>query len=286
MTLVEVRGLVKHYAGERSWFGLGRPRAPVRAVDDVSFTIAAGRTLGLVGESGSGKTTVGRTMLRLQEPTAGKVLFDGHDVFALDSAKLRALRRRMQIVFQDPYSSLNPRMTVGQTLREPLEIHHLAGEVSALLEEVGLDAEFARRYVDGREPLPVEPVLALAGLRFESDTIREPRLGIGTASDSSGVRISQVASSSAAAAAGARVGDQIVSIGDVMITNDDSFEKFRTRYAGTKETTLPLIVRRGPESLTLQLPIRLSTRVRTRVVPLPNASAKASRIRHGVLTGR
>ncbi len=146
MTLVEVRGLVKHYAGERSWFGLGRPRAPVRAVDDVSFTIAAGRTLGLVGESGSGKTTVGRTMLRLQEPTAGKVLFDGLDVFALDSAKLRALRRRMQIVFQDPYSSLNPRMTVGQTLREPLEIHHLAGEVSALLEEVGLDAEFARRY--------------------------------------------------------------------------------------------------------------------------------------------
>ena len=146
MTLVDVRGLVKHYAGERSWFGLGRPRAPVRAVDDVSFTIAAGRTLGLVGESGSGKTTVGRTMLRLQEPTAGKVLFDGHDVFALDSVKLRALRRRMQIVFQDPYSSLNPRMTVGQTLREPLEIHHLAGEVSALLEEVGLDAEFARRY--------------------------------------------------------------------------------------------------------------------------------------------
>ena len=146
MTLVDVRGLVKHYAGDRSWFGLGRPRAPVRAVDDVSFTIAAGRTLGLVGESGSGKTTVGRTMLRLQEPTAGKVLFDGHDVFALDSVKLRALRRRMQIVFQDPYSSLNPRMTVGQTLREPLEIHHLAGEVSALLEEVGLDAEFARRY--------------------------------------------------------------------------------------------------------------------------------------------
>ena len=146
MTLVDVRGLVKHYAGERSWFGLGRPRAPVRAVDDVSFTIAAGRTLGLVGESGSGKTTVGRTMLRLQEPTAGKVLFDSLDVFALDSAKLRALRRRMQIVFQDPYSSLNPRMTVGQTLREPLEIHHLAGEVSALLEEVGLDAEFARRY--------------------------------------------------------------------------------------------------------------------------------------------
>jgi peptide/nickel transport system ATP-binding protein/oligopeptide transport system ATP-binding protein len=146
MTLVEVRDLVKHYAGERGWFGLGRPRPPVRAVDGVSFTIAAGKTLGLVGESGSGKTTVGRTLLRLQEPTRGTVVFDGKDVFALDAGPLRALRRKMQIVFQDPYSSLNPRMTVAETLREPLEIHGLAGEVSALLDEVGLDAEFAKRY--------------------------------------------------------------------------------------------------------------------------------------------
>ncbi|HXM38789.1 MAG TPA: oligopeptide/dipeptide ABC transporter ATP-binding protein [Gemmatimonadales bacterium] len=144
--LVDVRDLVKHYAGERGWFGLGRPRPPVRAVDGVSFTIASGRTLGLVGESGSGKTTVGRTMLRLQEATSGRVLFDGNDVFALDAARLRALRRRMQIVFQDPYSSLNPRMTVAQTLREPLEIHGLAGQVSDLLQEVGLDAAFAGRY--------------------------------------------------------------------------------------------------------------------------------------------
>jgi len=146
MTLVEVRDLVKHYAGERGWFGLGRPRPPVRAVDGISFTIAAGKTLGLVGESGSGKTTVGRTMLRLQEPTRGTVVFDGKDVFALDAGPLRALRRKMQIVFQDPYSSLNPRMTVAETLREPLEIHGLTGEVSALLDEVGLDAEFAKRY--------------------------------------------------------------------------------------------------------------------------------------------
>jgi oligopeptide/dipeptide ABC transporter ATP-binding protein len=146
MTLVEVRDLVKYYAGERSWFGLGRPRAPVRAVDGVSFSVAAGKTLGLVGESGSGKTTVGRTMLRLQEPTSGTMLFDGQNVFALDAGALRALRRRMQIVFQDPYSSLNPRMTVEQTLREPLEIHGLNGTVSALLEEVGLDAAFAKRY--------------------------------------------------------------------------------------------------------------------------------------------
>jgi len=146
MTLVEVRDLVKHYASERGWFGLGRPRPPVRAVDGVSFTIAAGKTLGLVGESGSGKTTVGRTMLRLQEPTRGTVVFDGNDVFALDAGRLRALRRKMQIVFQDPYSSLNPRMTVAETLREPLEIHGLTGEVSALLDEVGLDAEFSKRY--------------------------------------------------------------------------------------------------------------------------------------------
>ena len=146
MTLVEVRDLVKHYAGERTWLGVGHPKPPVRAVDGVSFTIAAGKTLGLVGESGSGKTTVGRTMLRLQEPTRGTVVFDGNEVFALDAGPLRALRRKMQIVFQDPYSSLNPRMTVGETLREPLEIHKLAGEVSALLDEVGLDAAFAKRY--------------------------------------------------------------------------------------------------------------------------------------------
>jgi len=118
----------------------------VRAVDGVSFTIASGKTLGLVGESGCGKTTVGRTMLRLQEPTAGTVLFDDSDVFTLDASRLRALRRRMQIVFQDPYSSLNPRMTVEETLREPLEIHGLSGAVPALLDEVGLDAAFAQRY--------------------------------------------------------------------------------------------------------------------------------------------
>ena len=145
-TLVEVQNLVKHYPGERGWLGLGKPKAPVRAVDGVSFGIPAGRTLGLVGESGSGKTTVGRTMLRLQEPTSGKVLFEGNDVFALDAGRMRALRRRMQIVFQDPYSSLNPRMTVQDTLREPLDIHGLTGEVKALLEEVGLDAAFAARY--------------------------------------------------------------------------------------------------------------------------------------------
>jgi predicted metalloprotease with PDZ domain len=146
-------------------------------------------------------------------------------------------------------------------------------------------AEFERRYVIGREPLPLESVLALAGLRSESDTIREPRLGIGTSSDASGVRISQVVSSGAAAAAGARAGDQIVSIGDVMITSDDAFESFRSRYTGTTLTSLPLVVRRGAETLTFQLPVRLGARLRMRLMPVANASAKAARIRHGILTG-
>jgi peptide/nickel transport system ATP-binding protein/oligopeptide transport system ATP-binding protein len=150
--LVQVRDLVKHYPGERRWFGLGAPRFVVRAVDGVSFDIGAGRTLGLVGESGCGKSTVGRTILRLQEPTAGTVRFDGKDVFALRGEALRGLRRRMQIVFQDPYGSLNPRMTIGRTVREGLDIHALgarrdrAARVADLLGEVGLDPALAGHF--------------------------------------------------------------------------------------------------------------------------------------------
>jgi peptide/nickel transport system ATP-binding protein/oligopeptide transport system ATP-binding protein len=150
--LVQVEQLVKHYPGTRAWLGLGKPRGVVRAVDGVSFSIPAGKTLGLVGESGSGKTTVARTLLRLTEPTGGSFRLGGEEVFALAPAPLRALRRRIQIVFQDPYGSLNPRMTARQTLREPLQIHRLATgkerdvRVGALLDEVGLDAELADRY--------------------------------------------------------------------------------------------------------------------------------------------
>jgi oligopeptide/dipeptide ABC transporter ATP-binding protein len=147
--LLQVRDLVKHYSAG-GLFARGAP--PVRAVDGVSFDVARGETLALVGESGCGKSSVGRTVLRLQEPTAGAASFEGVDVFGLDRTALRRLRRRMQIIFQDPYGSLNPRMTVGAAIAEGIEIHRLATgpevgrRVGALLEEVGLDPGYGRRY--------------------------------------------------------------------------------------------------------------------------------------------
>ena len=146
-------------------------------------------------------------------------------------------------------------------------------------------AEFARRYVDGRETLPGDSVLALAGLQSRSDTTREPRLGVSTITDSGGVRVSDFSASGAGGAAGVRVGDRIVSIGDVSITNDDSLTAFRSHYAGTSLTSLPLVIHRGAETLTLQLPVRLVPRVQTMVSPIPNASEKAVRIRNGILKG-
>jgi oligopeptide/dipeptide ABC transporter ATP-binding protein len=149
-SLLSVRDLVKHFPITRGVFG--RTVGAVRAVDGISFDVKQGETLGLVGESGCGKTTAGRTILRLIEPTSGAVTFDGANVLALDPARLRELRRRMQIVFQDPFSSLNPRMTVGAIVREGLIIHKLAegaaaqARVKQLLEEVGLRAEYANRY--------------------------------------------------------------------------------------------------------------------------------------------
>src|SRR5438552_12503969 len=150
MALVEVEGLVKHFVARRSVFG--RPRSHVQAVDGVSFSVEAGKTLALVGESGSGKSTVGRLVLRLVEPTAGKLQLEGQDVFSLGHGALRELRRRAQLVFQDPYSSLNPRMTISQILAEPLGLHKIvprqkiSQRVSELLELVGLEPRFARRY--------------------------------------------------------------------------------------------------------------------------------------------
>ena len=146
-------------------------------------------------------------------------------------------------------------------------------------------ADFARRYVDGREAIPIDSILRIAALRVSSDTIREPRLGVQTGSDTAGITITQIVPSGAAAASGAQVGDRIVSIGAASITNDDSFDAFRARYAGTRATSLPLVIRRGSQTMTLQLPVRLSARTQVRVTPIPNAPEKAVRIRTGILKG-
>jgi oligopeptide/dipeptide ABC transporter ATP-binding protein len=148
--LLEVRGLKKYFPIRKGLFA--RHVGDVRAVDGVSFWLERGRTLGLVGESGSGKTTTGRALLRLIEPSAGRALFHGEDIFTLDRDQLRRLRRRAQIVFQDPYGSLNPRMTVGDMLREELAVHRLARgrdaerRVRELLDVVGLLPRHAERY--------------------------------------------------------------------------------------------------------------------------------------------
>jgi oligopeptide/dipeptide ABC transporter ATP-binding protein len=148
--LLEVRNLVKHFVAARSVFG--RPTAFVRAVDGVSFSVDAGETLALVGESGCGKSTVSRLVLRLIEPDQGDIRFEGRDLRGMRAKELRAFRRDAQIIFQDPYASLNPRMTVGQILTEPLVLHDLAPRerrperVEELLRLVGLEPRFARRY--------------------------------------------------------------------------------------------------------------------------------------------
>lgn len=145
--------------------------------------------------------------------------------------------------------------------------------------------DFARRYVDGREPLPTDSVMRLAGLQSRSEIIRALRLGISTATDTSGVAVTEISPGGAAAASGIRVGDYIISIGDVAITDEESFGTLRERYAGTALTTLPLVVRRGTEIVTLALPVRLFSRTITRVSPIPGASEKAVRIRNGIMKG-
>jgi oligopeptide/dipeptide ABC transporter ATP-binding protein len=148
--LLEVRGLKTYFPVKRGL--LQRKVADLKAVDDISFDVMPGETLGLVGESGCGKSTAGRTILRLIPATAGSVRYDGAPVFEMGGAALKAMRRQMQIVFQDPVGSLNPRMTVGRILSEPIAVHRLArgtdlrDRVASLLERVGLSPDHADRY--------------------------------------------------------------------------------------------------------------------------------------------
>jgi oligopeptide/dipeptide ABC transporter ATP-binding protein len=149
--LLEVRDLVKHFSAGGKF--IGGTAAVVRAVDGVSFSLRRGETLGLVGESGCGKTTTGRCILRLEQPTSGSIRFEGVELTTLPEKALRAVRRRIQVIFQDPYSSLNPRMTVGQILAEPIRVHRIiadpmarAARVSELLSQVGLSPQHAKRY--------------------------------------------------------------------------------------------------------------------------------------------
>jgi oligopeptide/dipeptide ABC transporter ATP-binding protein len=148
--LLEVENLTKSFATRKGF--MGGVAGTVRALSDVSFSVEAGEAFGLVGESGCGKSTAGRSILRLIEPDAGRVRFKGEDVLAADAARLRRLRREMQIVFQDPYSSLNPRRTIGQTLAEPMRVHRLGraseihAAVRAVLAEVGMPSDAGEKY--------------------------------------------------------------------------------------------------------------------------------------------
>ncbi|MBI2219183.1 MAG: dipeptide ABC transporter ATP-binding protein [Candidatus Rokubacteria bacterium] len=149
--ILEVRDLVKHFPVGGGLFS--GPQAMVRAVNGVSFTIRKGETLGLVGESGCGKTTTGRCILQLERPTSGSVVFEGRDLTTMDAPELRKVRRTIQVIFQDPYSSLNPRMTVGQIVAEPMAVHGLVTDavkrqarVRELLGRVGLLPQHAARY--------------------------------------------------------------------------------------------------------------------------------------------
>ncbi len=148
--LLQVKDLVKHFPVRGGVFS--RVHSFVRAVDGISFDVEPGETLGVVGESGCGKSTAGRSILRLIEPTSGEVYFEGTNILTLDRESMRKLRREMQIIFQDPYASLNPRMTVGSIVGEPLSIHKIAKgkerqeKVAAILQRVGLRPEHMRRY--------------------------------------------------------------------------------------------------------------------------------------------
>jgi ABC-type oligopeptide transport system ATPase subunit len=150
-TLLEVKNLSTHFAAKSA--GLFMPRRTIKAVDNISFSIKKGEVLSLVGESGCGKTTVGRTLTRLEKSSSGQALFLGQDILQMSASQFRPLRREIQMIFQDPFASLNPRLTIERTLTEPLFIHKLADsrqharqQIAAMLEQVGLDESAMKRH--------------------------------------------------------------------------------------------------------------------------------------------
>ena len=173
--LLDVDRLVKHFGGRQRWLA---PQQPViRAIDGVSFSVARGEVVGLVGESGSGKTTIGRTVLRLTDPTAGRIEFDGEDITTLGRSALQPYRRRMQIVFQDPFASLNPRLRIGSALAEALTIHDLwngrrcQDRIVEILERVGLSAQHMQRYPHEFSGGQRQPIVIARALAVEPDLI-------------------------------------------------------------------------------------------------------------------
>lgn len=149
-SILQVKGLKKHFEGSTGL--MGRKKFTIKAVDGIDFEVGRGETVGLVGESGCGKTTAGRTIMRLYDPTAGEIIYDGQDLAKATSKDLKALRSQMQMIFQDPYASLNPRHTVGEIIGSPLSIHtkmtkdEIKKEVQSLLAKVGLNPEHINRF--------------------------------------------------------------------------------------------------------------------------------------------
>ena len=180
--MLEVTDLVKQFHGAVGRAGIRVEKRSVQAVSGVSFTVNAGETLGLVGESGSGKTTVGRCVLRLLEPTAGSIKFKGTELTNLDKAAMRAIRKEMQIVFQDPYASLDPKRTVGAAIAEPFEIQKVKGDheakVADLLELVGLAPDHARRFPHEFSGGQRQRIGIARALALEPDVDRARRAGL------------------------------------------------------------------------------------------------------------
>ena len=184
MPLVQAEHLVKSFSSGQNVFGTTAP-GRIRAVNDVSLTIEAGETLGLVGESGSGKSTLGRMLLRLVEPDSGTVRFDGRDVLAARGGELRRLRRDMQIIFQDPYGSLDPRMTVEQIVCEPLVVHGSESgsrrrrRAVEMLRAVGLDESALRRYPHEFSGGQRQRIGIARALMLQTTLYRRGRAGLG-----------------------------------------------------------------------------------------------------------